>query len=149
MCRTIYLVMTMKSTRIRSFSELRRIESFEERFQYLALHGKVGNVTFGFDRYLNQRFYRSSEWRNLRHHIIARDNGCDLGVAGYEIHDRIIIHHMNPMDIADIADGASCNLDPEFLIATTHNTHNAIHYGDERLLPRPLVPRTPGDTKLW
>lgn len=125
------------------------LETFEERYRYLALRGRVGESTFGFDRYINQMFYRSSEWRNLRYQIIARDDGCDLGVMGYEIHSRLYIHHMNPMDAGDIIEGDSSILDPQFLITTTHRTHNAIHYGDERLLPRPLVPRRPGDTKLW
>lgn len=136
-------------TRIRTYSELRRIENFKERFEYLTLHGRVGQETFGFDRYMNQRFYRSPEWRNIRDHVIARDLGCDLSVDGHEIFDRIVIHHMNPMTVDRIKEGDSCILDPEFLISTTHNTHNAIHYGDERLLPRPLVSRKSGDTKLW
>lgn len=134
---------------IRKYKELRMLETFEERYRYLALRGRVGESTFGFDRYINQMFYRSSEWRNLRYQIIARDDGCDLGVMGYEIHSRLYIHHMNPMDAGDIIEGDSSILDPQFLITTTHRTHNAIHYGDERLLPRPLVPRRPGDTKLW
>lgn len=134
---------------IRRYSELRRIATFEERYRYLALRGSVGTSTFGFDRYINQQFYRSHEWRQIRHHIIVRDNGCDLGVEGYEIHDKIIIHHMNPMSPDDIKHGDESILDPEFLISTTHKTHNAIHYGDERLLPRPLAERRPNDTKLW
>lgn len=137
------------SMTIKSYTELIRISNFEERFRYLALHGGVGNSTFGFDRYVNQGFYRSKEWRDLRFHIIARDNACDLGVEGHEIHNRIIVHHMNPMEVQDIVHGESSILDPEFLITTTHDTHNAIHYGDERLLPRPLVERRRGDTKLW
>lgn len=137
------------STTNRSYSELIRITDFTERFRYLALHGGVANTTFGFDRHINQGFYKSKQWRDLRHHIIARDNGCDLGIEGYEIHHRIIVHHMNPMDAGDIVEGDSSILDPEFLITTTHDTHNAIHYGDERLLPRPLVERRRGDTKLW
>lgn len=134
---------------IRTYAELRRIETFEERWHYLALHGGVGVSTFGYDRYINQRFYASNQWQQLRHHIIVRDNGCDLGVEGYEIHSGILIHHMNPMNADDIAHGDSSILDPEFLITTTHRTHNAIHYGDERLLPRSLVERKRGDTKLW
>lgn len=136
-------------TMIRSFSELRRIGSFEDRFHYLALRGQVGEATFGFDRYINQRFYTSRQWRQIRHHVIARDNGCDLGIEGYDIHVRPIIHHMNPMTSDDIMYGDESILDPEFLITTTHQTHNAIHYGDEKLLPRPFVERRPGDTKLW
>jgi len=137
------------STRIRSYSELRRLETLEDRFKYLKLHGLVGDATFGFDRYMNQQFYRSSEWRHIRHAVIVRDNGCDLGVEGYEIHDRIYIHHMNPMSKDDIKHGDPSILDPDFLITVTHQTHNAIHYGNERLLPRPLVERRRGDTNLW
>lgn len=135
--------------RIRTYSELRRIETFEDRFKYLSLRGQVGAATFGFDRYINQDFYHSRQWADIRHHVIARDSGCDLGVDGYEIYDRVIIHHMNPMTVDDIVEGSSDILDPEFLITTTHRTHNAIHYGDEKLLPRRLVERKPGDTKLW
>lgn len=134
---------------VRSYSELRRIKTFEDRFKYLSLRGKVGRSTFGFDRYVNQQFYTSTQWRRLRHDVIVRDNGCDLGVEGYEIHDRLYIHHMNPMTVDDISDGDPNILNPEFLITTTHRTHNAIHYGDEKLLAKPLVERRMGDTKLW
>lgn len=134
---------------IRTYSELRRLDTLEERYKYLALHGQVGDITFGFDRYLNQDFYRSTEWRNIRHHVIARDNGCDLGVEGYDINDRIYVHHMTPMNVEDLVDGDEQILNPEFLISVTHRTHNAIHYGDVKLLPRKLVERRPGDTKLW
>jgi hypothetical protein len=134
---------------IKTYSELRRIEGFEERFRYLALHGGVGIATFGFDRYINQKFYTSGQWRQLRSRVITRDEGCDLGVEGYEIHNRLVIHHMNPIQAEDIIHGDSDILDPEFLITTTHQTHNAIHYGDESLLPKLHVPRTRGDTKLW
>ena len=134
---------------IRTYSELRRLTDFEDRYRYLALRGSVGRATFGFDRHINQQFYRSTEWRHIRHHVIARDLGCDLGVEGYEIHDRVYIHHMNPMTVNDIAHGEDSILNPEFLISTTHRTHNAIHYGDERLLPRQLTERRSGDTKLW
>lgn len=134
---------------IRTYSELSRIDTFEERYKYLQLRGEVGWATFGFDRYMNQQFYKSSEWRHVRQFVIARDMGCDLGVEGYEIFDRIYIHHINPMTVENIVHGDGEILDPEFLISTTHKTHNAIHYGDERLLPRPHVDRTPGDTKLW
>jgi hypothetical protein len=125
------------------------LKTLEARFKYLALHGGVGDTTFGFDRYLNQQFYRSREWRHIRNQVISRDAGCDLGVEGYEIYDRIYIHHMNPMTIKDIESGDPRILDPEFLIAVTHRTHNAIHYGDEGLLPKLLIERKPGDTKLW
>lgn len=134
---------------IRSYSELIRIRDFEERFRYLALHGQVGDPTFGYDRWMNQAFYSSMEWKQIRTFVIVRDNGCDLGVSGREIHDRIYIHHMNPMSAEDIKHGNDDILDPEYLITTTHRTHNAIHYGDERQLLRPLVPRQRGDTKLW
>lgn len=134
---------------IRSYRELRRIETFEDRFRYLALKGEVGRSTFGFDRHINQQFYTSREWRHLRHQIIARDLGCDLGVEGYEIHGELLIHHMNPITAEDIMHGDPDILNPEFLITTTKMTHNAIHFGDERLLPRPLVERRPGDTRLW
>lgn len=134
---------------IRTYSELRRRETLEDRFDYLKLHGQVGDATFGFDRFLNQRFYASHEWKQVRHHVIVRDNGCDLGVDGYEIHDRIYIHHMNPMTVSDLVEFNREILDPEFLIAVTHKTHNAIHYGDANLLPKLPVERRPGDTKLW
>lgn len=134
---------------IRNYRELSRLETFEERFEYLKLKSYVGRDTFGFDRYLNQRFYRSSEWRHIRQHVIARDLGCDLGIEGYEIYDRIIIHHMNPINPNDIIHGNDDIIDPEFLITTTHSTHNAIHYGDPSQIPHQLVERRPGDTKLW
>lgn len=133
----------------RRYSELRQIESFEERYRYLALRGRVGESTFGFDRWVNQAFYKSREWRQTRDQVIVRDNGCDLGVAGYEIRHGLYIHHLNPITLRQIESGDPCILDPENLITVTHNTHNAIHYGDERMLPRPLVERRPGDTKLW
>lgn len=134
---------------IRTFSELQELDTFKERYHYLALNGRVAEATFGFDRHINQAFYRSRQWRDIRHFVIARDLGCDLAVEGYEIHERVIIHHMNPMTADDIVYGDSRILDPEFLISVTHNTHNAIHYGDESLLPRRLVERRPGDTRLW
>lgn len=133
----------------RTFSELIQISDFLGRFNYLALKGQVGDSTFGFDRWMNQRFYRSHEWRVLRQEVIARDLGCDLAMPGFEIHDRIIIHHMNPMSVVDIKHSNEDILNPEFLISTTHRTHNAIHYGDVGLLPRNYIPRSAGDTKLW
>ena len=136
-------------TMIRRYSELRRIPTFEERFDYLKLNGSVGRETFGFDRYINQRFYTSKEWRDIRHYVIARDLGLDLGSEGYEINSRILIHHMNPIVADDILHKNDDILDPEFLITTCHATHNAIHYGDQSLLPKPLVERTRGDTRLW
>lgn len=134
---------------VRTYDELVRINSFEKRFKYLSLRGGVGDATFGHERYLNQQFYRSREWRHIRQVVIARDLGMDLGVEGHEIYDKIIIHHMNPMSIEDVENGNSAILDPQYLITTTHRTHNAIHYGDASLLPQPLVERRPGDTKLW
>ena len=135
--------------RLRTFKELSRLDTFQDRFRYLQLRGTVGHPTFGSERYLNQQFYRSAEWKRIRNQVIARDEGCDLGVFGYEIHDRIYIHHMNPMTAEELHHGDPRVLDPEFLISTTHRTHNAIHYGDEKLLIQPLIERTPGDTKLW
>ena len=135
--------------RRRTYTELSRLATFEERYHYLRLDGAVGSTTFGFDRFLNQRFYTSHEWRNARHQVIARDMGLDLGVEGYEIFDRVLIHHMNPLTPADLERGGSAPVDPEYLITTTHKTHNAIHFGDERLLQQPFVERRPGDTRLW
>ena len=134
---------------IRSYRELNRLSTFEERFRYLKLQGTVGAATFGFDRYLNQRFYRSVQWKGVRDSVILRDNGCDLGVEGYDIFDRIYIHHMNPMTKEDLELGNADILNPEYLICVTQKTHNAIHYGDESLLKVPLKPRNPGDTRLW
>lgn len=133
----------------RTYTELSRLLTFEERFEYLRLYGDVGRATFGFDRYLNQQFYRSFEWKQVRDFVIVRDNGCDLGVDGYEIYESPLIHHINPISPTDIIHGESWILDPEFLITTTHNTHNAIHYSDASLLPKVVIERTPGDTKLW
>ena len=116
----------------RTVTELFRLKTFEDRYEYLKLGGSVGADTFGFDRYLNQRFYRSREWKSVRDQVIIRDNGCDLGVDDREIQDRIIIHHMNPMVASDLEDYNPDVLNPEYLITTTHATHNAIHYGDPR-----------------
>lgn len=135
--------------RVRSYSELRRLSSFMERYDYLRLKGVVGEHTFGYERYHNQRFYTSRQWKIVRDHVISRDLGNDLGVDEFPIHDRIIIHHMNPMTPDDIIHGDESILDPEFLITTTHKTHNAIHYGDASLLTKVLIERRPGDTKLW
>lgn len=134
---------------IRRYAELYRLHTFEDRFDYLKIPGTVAVDTFGFDRYLNQAFYRSREWRHIRADVIARDLGCDLGIEGHEIYDRLLIHHMNPITIEDIEDGNPDILDPEYLITTCHATHNAIHYGDKSLLRQPHVERRPGDTKLW
>jgi hypothetical protein len=134
---------------IRTYRELKNLETFEERYRYLALRGEVGYSTFGYDRYMNQQFYKSSEWLKVRQWVILRDEGCDLGIRGRDIFSRIIIHHMNAMTVDDLKQGRSDVLDPDFLISTTHNTHNAIHYGDESRLTRHFVPRRRGDTKLW
>lgn len=136
-------------TRIRTYSELRRLETFEERFEYLRLDGEVGYSTFGFDRWLNQHFYRSLMWKRARNAVIIRDNGCDLGIEGYDIHRGLIVHHMNPMSPDDIRHGELWIIDPKYLVTTSLQTHNAIHFGDESLLPRKPVPRRAGDTKLW
>jgi hypothetical protein len=137
------------SIKIRSYSELIELETFEERFEYLSIRGQVGCETFGFNRWVNQRFYTSQAWRRLRHQVIIRDRSCDLGVEDHEIHSRLIVHHMNPITQEDIENATDMALDLENLICTTHNTHNAIHFGDASLLPQPFVPRQPGDTKLW
>ena len=135
---------------IRTYSELIQIPTFEERYEYLKLGGEIGVETFGFERYLNQRFYRSQEWKALRDEIIVRDNGCDLGVIGYEIYGKIYIHHMNPITADDIRNNTEYLMNPEFLISTTHNTHNAIHYGDSDLLNAAVpVERTKNDTCPW
>lgn len=133
----------------RTYSELRRFPTFEERFEYLVLKGEVGKATFGFDRWINQEFYRSRQWRSVRDKVIFRDEGCDLGVRGHDIHSRLLVHHMNPITPEDLERGEEWVLDPENLITTTHRTHNAIHYGDDSLLVKPPVERRPGDTKLW
>ena len=134
---------------IKSYSQLRRLHTFNERFRYLQLQGDVGRSTFGFDRYINQQFYTSSQWRSARDAVISRDEGLDLGVPGYEIYDKVIIHHMNPMTMEDLERENGDVLNPEFLITTTHRTHNAIHFGDETLLRAPFKERRPGDTRLW
>lgn len=137
------------SINYRTYTELSRLPTFEERYRYLRLTGQVGKETFGFDRYLNQNFYRSQRWKRIRDEVILRDNGCDLGVEGYEIYGRIIIHHMNPITLEDIERETSYLLDPEFLICTVHRTHNAIHYGDENLLITAPIERTKYDTCPW
>lgn len=134
---------------IRTYSELRKITTFEERFEYLKLNGNVGEITFGFDRYLNQIFYNSIEWRSIRDEIIIRDLGCDLGVKGYDIVNGILIHHMNPISKHDIETHSEILINPEYLISTTSMTHKAIHYGNQDLLVKPLVIRKPNDTCPW
>lgn len=134
---------------IRRYSELQRLSTFEERYNYLRLRGRVGQDTFGFDRVFNQMFYQSKEWKHTRHEIIVRDNGCDLGVEGYDIYGPIIIHHMNPISLDDIRDATEYLLNPEYLIATTDRTHKAIHYGDESLLLKAPIERSRFDTCPW
>src|SRR5512133_1818458 len=130
---------------IRQYSVLSRFKTIRERYEYLKIPGVVGKETFGFDRYLNQKFYKSKEWRDIRDSVIIRDNGCDLGIPGFEIHDRILIHHMNPVLIEDLKYKRMDILDPEFLITTCFSTHQAIHYGDESMLPQTPIIRRPGD----
>lgn len=134
---------------IKTYSELILLPTFEERFKYLQLNGRVGDDTFGFDRYINQKFYRSAEWKRIRDLVIMRDNGCDLALEGYEIYGRILIHHMNPITIKDVELSTEYLMNPEYLICVTHNTHNAIHYGDEKLINKGPVVRTKNDTCPW
>ena len=134
---------------IKTYSELIRLPTFEERYQYLRLRGKVGEDTFGFDRYLTQAFYKSDEWKAIRDIVILRDNGCDLGMPDREIRERILIHHMNPITKDDIINRTDFLLNPEYLICTIKNTHDAIHYGDENLLIKDPVQRSKYDTCPW
>lgn len=134
---------------LRSYSELKRLPTFKERYEYLRIGGLVGESTFGFERFLNQALYTSQRWRLLRNQIIVRDNGCDLGVEGYDIYDKIIIHHMNPLTREQMEEPDDSMFDPEYLICVSHNTHNAIHYGDASLLRQEYVPRRPNDTCPW
>lgn len=133
----------------RCYSDLIHLDTFEERFEYLRLDGRVGEATFGFDRWVNQRFYNSLQWKHVRNDVVCRDLGCDLGVPGLEVPYGLLVHHMNPMTVEDIERGAYGILDPEFLICTSKATHNAIHYGVDQLLPRAVTERRPGDTSLW
>ena len=134
---------------IKRYSELILLPTFEERYKYLQLNGVIGDETFGFDRYINQMFYRSQEWKQVRDYVIVRDNGCDLGVKGHEIRGKILIHHMNPIGIKDIQQVNKFLLDPEYLITTMLSTHNAIHYGDESLLVKDPIERSKNDTCPW
>ena len=134
---------------IRCYKDLSRLESFMERYQYLRIHGKVGEETFGLDRYINQSLYKSQRWKNIRSQVIIRDNGCDLGVDGHEIDRYIVVHHMNPITLEDIEEERDIVFDPEYLICCTSRTHQAIHFGDEGLLPKDYVERKPNDTCLW
>lgn len=144
------MTMSIKESPIRTYSELITLPTYIERFNYLKLGGRVGEDTFGFDRYLNQHVYqRDPRWKKARDLVIIRDNGCDLGVEGHEIYGKILVHHMNPVTIDDILKERDWIYDPEFLISTMLSTHNAIHYGDENLLVTAPIVRTPNDTCLW
>lgn len=134
---------------IRRYSELISYKTFKERYNYLKLNGQVGLDTFGLDRYLNQTLYRSYKWRKVRDQVIIRDDGCDLAMDGYDIFGKIIVHHMNPLTLEQIEEDDNDIYNPEFLICVSHITHNAIHYGDENLLPRLPVERSANDTCPW
>lgn len=133
----------------KTYSELIKLATFEERFRYLRLDGAVAKETFGFERYLNQKLYRDPQWRRIRDDIIVRDNGCDLGMEDRMIYDKILVHHINPITVDDIRLRRPCVFDPENLICTSHITHNAIHYGDEKLIIKAPVERTKNDTCPW
>lgn len=135
--------------KIKRYSELIRLSTYEDRFKYLSLLGSVGTDTFGFDRYLNQNFYRSAEWKRTRDIVISRDYGCDMALDDFPITGKIIIHHMNPICPDDIFDSTDFLLNPEYLICVSQETHNAIHYGAEPIKREAFVERRPGDTKLW
>lgn len=132
-----------------SYTDLSKRTAFLARFRYLMLGGELGVATFGYDRHLNQAFYSSYTWKRVRDEVIVRDEGCDLGLPGHEIMDRILVHHMNPIKVQDLTHFNEDILNPEYLICVTQATHNAIHFGDEKQLPRPFVERRPGDTTLW
>lgn len=134
---------------IKTYSELITIPTFEERFEYLQLKGSVGKDTFGYDRYLNQVLYRSPEWKRLRNQIIIRDGGCDLACEGYDIYGKVLIHHLNPITVDDVLARSRKVFDPDNLVCVTHNTHNAIHYGDADLLITGPIARTKNDTCPW
>ena len=134
---------------IRTYSELKTLKTFDERYEYLKLNGNVPDVTFGFDRYINQKFYHSDLWKKIRRKIISRDLGCDLAVKGYDIKGKILIHHMNPIEIKDIVNVTEYLINPEYLITVCLQTHNAIHYGNMMNNPNVLIERRPGDTCPW
>ena len=134
---------------MKTYTELIRFNSFEDRFNYLMLNGMVGEETFGFDRWLNQKFYNSDEWRSIRDFVIIRDGGCDLAMDGYEIHGKLYVHHMNQINQSDILHSSDILINPEYLVCVSHNTHNAIHYGDASLLMTAPIERRPGDTCPW
>lgn len=134
---------------VKTYAELQKRTAFLSRFRYLSLGGSIGAATFGFDRHLNQAFYGSKLWRDVRDEVIVRDDGCDMGLPGHGIFDRVLVHHMNPIKVQDLIEFNEDILNPEYLICVSTQTHNAIHFGDERQLPRPFVERRPGDTDLW
>lgn len=134
---------------IKTYSELITLPTFEERFEYLRLNGIVGSETFGHDRYLNQTLYRSPEWKRFRYKIIIRDNGCDLACEGYEIYEKVLIHHINPITVKNILERNPMVFDPENVVCTVLNTHNAIHYGDESLITKAPIKRSKNDTCPW
>lgn len=148
LCGHIVAAQKMKKM-IRNYSTLKKLKSFEDRYNYLKLKGNVGESTFGFDRYINQNFYKSKRWREVRDIVITRDNGCDLGSDGFEIYDKILIHHMNPISLYDIEEDNDDIFNPEYLICVSNRTHQAIHYGDENLLPKKLITRKRNDTVPW
>ena len=133
----------------KNYNEMIQLQTFVDRYEYLRLGGVIGLSTFGFDRWINQRFYKSQEWKNAREFVITRDEGCDLAIPGYEIYSGLIVHHMNPVTLDNVLHGEESLIDPQYLICTSLKTHNAIHYGDGLLLPRGPVVRKSGDTKLW
>lgn len=141
--------MEAMTTMIKTYSELIRFKTLEERYRYLRIGGRVGEETFGFDRWMNQIFYKDPRWRDIRDEVITRDNGCDLGLEGYDIHGKIFVHHMNPVTKDDILYNFDSLLNPEFLISTSKRTHDAIHYGNEDLLPQSPIVRTRNDTCPW
>lgn len=134
---------------MRTYNELIRYDTFEDRYNYLKLVGRVGESTFGFDRYMNQVLYHSRRWQKVRDEVIIRDDGCDMGLADFIIYDKVIVHHMNPISIEDIEDESDAVFDPRFLICVSVSTHNAIHFGDDKMIPKGPIQRIPGDTKLW
>lgn len=142
-------MMMTESLVIRQYSELVHLETFDERFDYLKLEGGIGRETFGFDRWINQNFYASQEWQDVRREVMIRDDGCDLGIPGYEIHRGPLVHHMNPITPENIIHNDEWIIDPEYLILTKHSTHNDIHFGVNRSLPKVVMDRKPGDTNLW
>ena len=135
--------------KIRNYTELSRLRTFQERFDYLVLNGVIFNQTFGDNRYLNQNFYRSREWRQARNRVIERDNACDLGIIGRDIRDKIYVHHMNPLEVKDIVDSTDYLLNPEFLICCSKATHDYIHYGVKSNVPKVVTERSPFDTSPW